>query len=211
MSHAFLSKLLYKRLPQFLSYIFHPLLMPTLGVYVILNSGTYASLLPSDAKNMILVAVLTCTFGLPAAFIPIYIYSKIAASAEMGQRQERHIPLIITALMYYFSFYLLRRMEVPTIIQAFLLASTISVCANLIINTKWKISAHMIGIGGLIGLIISISILYHADIMLYLMISILVGGVIGYARLSLNAHTPSQVYIGLVTGFLLIMFTMSVF
>jgi hypothetical protein len=209
MSKAFLAKLIYKRTPQFLSYIFHPLIMPTLGVYVILNSGTYISLMPTEAKNIVLTVVFTCTFCIPLAFLPFFYYGKITKSLVMEDKNERFIPLIVTALLYYLSYYLLHRMVAPGLIQAFLLASTIAVCVNTIVTSQWKISAHMIGIGGVIGLIIAMSVLYRADMMLYLMIAIFLGGLTGFARLSLNAHTPLQVYGGLATGFLVIVMTMS--
>ncbi|HEY4785453.1 MAG TPA: hypothetical protein VIH57_05370 [Bacteroidales bacterium] len=199
---------MYKKIPQLLSYLFHPLLMPTLGVLIILNSGTYISLMPSEAKNIILLVVLSCTFVLPAAFIPLYFYGKLISSADVGQGQQRPIPLAITSSLFYLSFYLLRKMGVPDIIQNFIFASAIAVIINLLINIKWKISAHMIGIGGVIGLIVCLSFLQDANVILYLLISIMISGFVGFARLSLNAHTPGQVYIGLLTGFSVTVLTM---
>ena len=211
MSKAFISRFIYKRFPQFLSFVFHPLLMPTLGVYIILNSGTYVAFMPTEAKNVILLIVLTCTFGLPLAFLPFFYYRKITTSLEMNSHQERTIPLLVTTSFYYLSFYLLRRMGVPWLIQSFLLACAIALCINLFVTTKWKISAHMIGIGGLMGLIISLSVMYSVNMMLYLVAAIITGGFIGFARLSLNAHTPKQVYIGLGTGFTVILLIMCLF
>ena len=76
MSNTFLSKFIYKRVPLFISYIFHPLLLPTIGVYIILNSGTYISMMPAEAKNYIILLVATCTFGLPIAFLPFFSLQK---------------------------------------------------------------------------------------------------------------------------------------
>lgn len=211
MSKVFISRFIYKRFPEFLSHVLHPLLMPTLGVYVILNSGTYVSFMQPEAKNIILLVVFTCTFGLPLAFMPLYYYLKITHSLEMNKGQERIIPLVVTASLYYLAFYLMRRMGVPPLIQSFLIASAIAVCINLFITSKWKVSAHMIGIGGLIGLIISLSVLYSASIMLYMIISIMLSGLIGFARLSLNAHSPAQVYVGLGTGIIVMLLTMCLF
>src|SRR6266542_262528 len=191
MSKAFLSRFIYKRFPQFISFIFHPLLMPALGVYIILNSGTYAAFMPPGYKNIILIVVLTCTFGLPLAFVPLIYYRKLTTSLELKQNQERTIPLIVTTSFFFLSFYLLRRMGVPVLIQSFLLACTFAVSLSIFITMKWKISAHMIGIGGIVGLIISLSVLYSANMMLYLLLAVLMSGFIGFSRLSLNAHTPA--------------------
>lgn len=211
MSKAFLSRFIYKRFPQFISFIFHPLLMPALGVYIILNSGTYAAFMPPGYKNIIMIVVLTCTFGLPLAFVPLIYYRKLTTSLELKQNQERTIPLIVTTSFFYLSFYLLRRMGVPVLIQSFLLACTFAVSLSIFITMKWKISAHMIGIGGIVGLIISLSVLYSANMMLYLLLAVLMSGFIGFARLSLNAHTPAQVYVGLGTGFLSMLMIMCLF
>ncbi len=211
MSKAFLSRFIYKRFPQFISFIFHPLLMPALGVYIILNSGTYAAFMPPGYKNIILIVVLTCTFGLPLAFVPLIYYRKLTTSLELKQNQERTIPLIVTTSFFFLSFYLLRRMGVPVLIQSFLLACTFAVSLSIFITMKWKISAHMIGIGGIVGLIISLSVLYSANMMLYLLLAVLMSGFIGFSRLSLNAHTPAQVYVGLGTGFLSMLMIMCLF
>jgi hypothetical protein len=201
MKHTFLAKIIYKGVPTVLSIVLHPLLMPTLGILIIFNSGTYISMMPMAAKNIVIIIVLTCTFGLPLAFIPLYYYQKIITSIGIKEKQERIIPLSVTALFYYFSFYLLRHMGAPALIQAFLFASTIVVCLNLLITIRWKISAHMMGIGGVTGLVVAMSILYKTDMTLFLIALIFLSGLIGFARLSLNTHTPAQVYTGLFIGF----------
>jgi membrane-associated phospholipid phosphatase len=76
------------------------------------------------------------------------------------------------------------------------------------VSLRWRISSHMLGIGGIIGLIMATSIIYGADIILYLVISMLLAGFIGFSRLSLNAHTPAQVYTGLAVGILVVMLTL---
>jgi hypothetical protein len=205
------STFFFKKIPQMLSVLLHPLLMPTLGIYIILNSGTYLSLLPAEGKNLILLVVASLTLAIPAAFMPFYYYRKITKSFQMIGNQERAVPLLITALLYYLSFYLLHRWGIPYLVQSFILASACAVFVTMLITTRWKISAHSVGIGGIIGLIISISILYQIDLMFYLMVTVLLAGSIGFARLSLNAHTPAQVYAGLAMGFGVTTITMMLF
>lgn len=211
MSKIQVTILLFKRIPKIFSIIFHPLLMPTLGIYVILTSGTNASLLDSDAKNIILTIVVACTLIIPLAFVPFYYYWRITSSLTMSERQERIVPMAITGTLYYTCFFILHQMSAPRIILAFLFATALSVILNLLVTLKWMISAHMIGIGGLIGLIFSMSVQYHVDTMFYLMLAIILSGFIGFARLSLNAHTPRQVYTGFIVGFVVVAGTFFVF
>jgi len=203
--------LFFRRIPKIFTIIFHPLLMPTLGIYVILTSGTNASLLDSDAKNIILTLVMACTFIIPLAFVPFYHYWRITTTLAMSERQERIVPLAITGTLYYVCFFILSQMGAPRIILAFLFATALNVIVNLVVSLKWKISAHMTGIGGVIGLIFSMAILYHVDTMFYLMLAILLSGFIGFSRLSLNAHTPGEVYWGLIFGFTVMVTTFFIF
>ncbi len=203
--------LFYKRFPQFLSIILNPLLMPTIGIYLILNSGTHISLLLPEAKNIILIITASGTFGLPIAFIPFLYHRKIITSFDISEKNERIIPLVITSFLYYLSFFLLHQMVVPILIQAFLFASTIAVVLTLLVTIKWKISAHLVGIGGIMGLIITVSVLYHVNMFFYLMLFSLLAGFIGFARLSLNKHTPAQVYLGFISGLVVMVVTLILF
>ena len=206
MKKNFLYKLFFKYIPQLLSVILHPLLMPTLGMYIILSSsGTSAYVLDFQDKYFILTLVAAFTCVIPLAFLPFYYYFKISTSLVLQARQHRIIPLIVTFILFYFCFMIFRIKGAPHIIQSFLLASSIAVFCNLLISFRWQISAHMIGIGGIIGLVLALDLLYHIEIISYLMVLLLLGGLIGFARLSLDAHTPKQVYSGLALGLLVMM------
>ena len=43
-----------KKLALFISYLFHPLIMPSLGLLIILNSGTYHALMDPAVKRAIM-------------------------------------------------------------------------------------------------------------------------------------------------------------
>ena len=65
-----------------------------------------------------------------------------------------------------------------------------------------KSSLHMIGIGGIIGFVMIMSFEYQLNFNSLLASLFLVAGLIGVARLSLNAHKPGEVYIGFLVGVL---------
>ena len=210
MDKAILSKFFFKYFAWFITIILHPLLMPALGVYIILGSGHF-SLISPEGKSLILMITIICTFALPVAFLPFFYYQKISTSFAINEKQERILPLIVTAALYYLSFYLFRRMGVPIFIQAFQLASALAVIVTLLITIKWKVSAHLVGIGGIIGLILVLTVFYHINLFFYLVISLILAGWVAFARLSLDAHTPGQVYIGLAVGFLVMVGTLVLF
>lgn len=78
------------------------------------------------------------------------------------------------------------------------------------INFFWKISVHSIGVGGINGLLIGISRIMEAEITPLLFLSVLIAGLVGFARLKLNAHNYSQVYTGFLLGFFTILGTLMI-
>ena len=95
---------------------------------------------------------------------------------------------------------MLKQAPIPPIIFNFIIGATLSVMFAFIINIKWKVSAHMIGIGGLVGALFCISILLEIYITPFLIIALFIAGLIGSARLFLKAHNQSQIYVGFVVG-----------
>ena len=72
---------------------------------------------------------------------------------------------------------------------------------NLMIINKWKISSHMIGIGGITGLIFALSFRLQVLPIIYMISVFLISGLVGYSRLKLNAHNPAQLYSGYLMSF----------
>jgi membrane-associated phospholipid phosphatase len=68
------------------------------------------------------------------------------------------------------------------------------------VNFRWKISIHMVGIGGITGMLLGLSSLFLLDLRVPIIISILIAGILGSARLRMGAHQPSQVYVGYLVG-----------
>ena len=85
-----------------------------------------------------------------------------------------------------------------------MLATLMAIYVALIITFFWKISMHMIGIGGLAGAMMALSFRFGLDLWLLFSVIILASGLLGVARLQLKAHSPSQVYVGFVLGFLIV-------
>ena len=60
-----------KKAAPFISYLLHPLLMPSLGLLIILNSGTYLSLLDPAAKRAIIFVLALGTLVFTLMMLPI--------------------------------------------------------------------------------------------------------------------------------------------
>jgi len=60
-------------------------------------------------------------------------------------------------------------------------------------------------IGGFTGFLIITSLVLRYEMPLLIIGSIIISGLLGSARIRLNAHTPAQVYSGFITGISLMM------
>jgi membrane-associated phospholipid phosphatase len=190
-----------KTAAKIISTVFHPLAMPIIGLLIIFNTDSYINYaIPSELKKAILFLVGTSTFIIPLLIAVLLLNRKIIQSLDMETQKERIIPYAVTIIFYIFTLYLLERASVPPIIYNFIIGATLSVMLAFIINIKWKISAHMIGIGGLVGALFCIALLLEVYITPYIIISLLAAGFIGSSRLILKAHTPLQIYTGFAIG-----------
>ncbi len=190
-----------KTTAKIISTVFHPTVMPILGLLIILNTESYINYaLPLELKKAILFLIGTSTFIIPLLIALLLLNRGLINSLEMETQKERTIPYVFTIAFYIFSLYMLNKAPIPPIIFKFIIGATLSVILAFIINIKWKISAHMIGIGGLIGALFCVSFLLDVYITPYIVFSLLVAGLIGSSRLILKAHTSLQIYIGLAVG-----------
>jgi len=182
--------------------IFHPLLMPVLGYFILFNSGTYLSLASFELQKFLYIFIFAGTFLLPILTIPMFYFFGKISSLDLEKRKERHLPILVTAIFYYFTFYLIKTLPLSHILITFILASFVSVMLTLIITLRWKISAHLVGIGGISALILIISLFFKINLEFYFIISLLIAGIVGSARLFLRKHNLLQVSIGFLVGFL---------
>ena len=178
--------------------------MPTYGFAIIFFSSNYISTFTSSSVKLIILSItFIFTFLLPTINALVLLKMGRIKSLEMETLNERIIPYTSAALYYFALYYLFYNAEFPNIFKILILGAAISVLLTLFISLKWKISAHTIGIGGIAGASLGIIYRLQLDLNFILMVTILFSGIVGYARLKLNSHSPAQVYSGFVLGFLI--------
>lgn len=190
---------------RIISGLAHPMLMPLFSVFVIFHSGTYFEYIPHQLIRVIYLIVAISTVMLPISILPLLKNQKIISDIGLEKRQERLIPLVLTMMFYFLGYFMLLKFPITRLIANLQLAAVISIFIVALISLKWKISLHMAGIGGFLGMIIGFTINYSGSLRLVFMLGILLAGLIAYSRLKLNLHTPSQVYAGFAVGFITIL------
>tara|TARA_R110001592_G_scaffold88812_1_gene261417 strand:- start:2223 stop:2828 length:606 start_codon:yes stop_codon:yes gene_type:complete len=190
-----------EKIAKIISYCFQPLIMPTLGLLIFFNSNSYINYaIPKELKDAALILVFMSTLVVPVIITLLLLNRGYITSLEMPTRKERILPYGFTIAFYMFTIYMLKQAPIPPLIYDFMTGAVVSVILAFFINMKWKISAHMTGIGGLLGALISTSILLEVDLISYVILAIFVSGLVASSRLILKAHTPLQLIAGFFLG-----------
>ena len=188
------------KLTQLISVILHPMFMPILALHLTLL------VLPSMAftlsQNLLLIygILIFSTMVLPLISIFWLMQKGKVSSLEMSNHKERSLPLFKTVIWMSFGYYLLQNLLFYTpILKAELLGAILIILLAAIISKFWKISLHLLGIGGVVGVFIALQIM-HGDFLYLLLLFILLSGLLGVARIKQKAHNYAQVYAGFIVG-----------
>lgn len=165
-----------------------------------IHNTIYDYLTTTDSKWRITFIVFVFSFLFPLINIFILYKLKKIPAITLSNQKDRTFPYVITALFYFGLFYLFFDINIWSVIKMSVLISGVAILLTAFINIKYKISAHMVGIGGLLGALISISSIIRFDMTPFYIVIILLAGIIGLSRITLNEHKPSQVYAGFFLG-----------
>lgn len=185
--------------------------MPTLlfGILLFEVPGVLGADTFSESVRLSLLSLIAVgTFGVPSLLI-YYLYRMgFLRDLTLNERTDRHIPYLLTGLVYSgLTFLFARQMqlvsEVAPEISLVLGSITLSILLVALISLSWKISAHSVGIGGVVGALAGILIRFNeSDLFIFVLAFVVLAGLVASARLQLNAHTPAQVGVGLGLGLL---------
>lgn len=140
-----------------LSTVLSPLMMPTYGVFLVMWASVLC-LLPYGTRVSVLLVCMGITCILPLIFLSVLRHFKLVKDLHVEIREQRFIPYLFTALCYAVAAYYLYYCHSPQWFTMFMVGSALTVLLMALINLKWKISAHMAGIGGVIALIYQIHV-----------------------------------------------------
>lgn len=175
---------------RIMSMIFTPFYLPIVGL-IALFIFSYMSLLPMIYKLVMLAMVYLLTVVAPSLLIHLYRLCQGWTSHELGRKERRLVPYIISIVCYFACFFWMEYRNTPRVISIIVVvALTIQmVCA--LINIWWKISTHTAAIGGVAGGLVSYSIAFSFNPLWWLCFVLILAGAVGTARMILRQHSPS--------------------
>ena len=186
---------------RLISSVFQPLFMPTFGVMLLF---VYTSFGISHKHQFwqIVTPSFAFSFALPAILIAILYRLKVVSDLALTIRRERIYPYLITLASYSAMILFYSRMEyLPKWFMMLMIAMVLIMGIAILITLLWKISAHMIGIGGLIGGAMSVSYFVEQTNPYFMFMGLFIlAGLVGASRLILKRHTFPQVIAGFFLG-----------
>ena len=186
-------------LEKIVSILFHPVFVPTITVFLVVKIYSNIIILENQAG---IILIGTCVFSLilPLLSVFILLFKKKIDSLEMPKKEERFLPILFASIWMILGSYFMKEIfNYAPIIKSIYLGAIYVMLISLLITKKWKISLHMLAIGGATGVFIMLGFLFGQNLML-LLITILISGILGYSRLSLKAHSLNQIYAGFIVG-----------
>lgn len=190
-------------IPRLISIILHPIFIPIISFYLSIKMVPDLDFTIANYQNYILLILIICTIMLPVLCMLFLIKFDVISSLEMTKNQERPIPLLLTSGFLILSLKLTEKLLIFTpVLKKELVGAIIIILLASIISKFWKISLHMLGVGGLIGVLVSLQYLYGglSSMIIYFM---LIAGITAMARIYLKAHNHSQIYVGFIVGFII--------
>ena len=188
---------------RLISIILHPIFIPIISFYLSIKMVPDLDFTIANYQNYILLILIICTIMLPVLCMLFLIKFDIISSLEMKEKHERPIPLLLTGGCLILSLKLTEKLLAFTpVLKKELVGAIIIILLASIISKFWKISLHMLGVGGLIGVLVSLQYLYGglSSMIIYFM---LIAGITAMARIYLKAHNHSQIYVGFIVGFII--------
>lgn len=184
---------------QLLSAICNPLVVPTVG-FVLLFSFSYLTILPWMYKISVVTLVIGLTMIFPLLFIRLYQWFNGWKLRELEHRYKRIVPYVFIICSYAGCLYVMHRLNIPRCLTGIIVSALASMTICICVNQFWKISAHMAGMGQLIGGLIAFSMLFYYNPLMWLCLLILLAGAEGTCSIIMRRHTLSQVLVGEAVG-----------
>lgn len=184
-----------------LSGLFHPLLMPIYLGLALLFIPQFSPTIPTPLKWQA-ISIIAYTF----VILPVSILFLLAkwgkiSSVQLTVQRERFLPMLLVSISYIIGLRLLHVFDAPSTLILLMRGVCLAIIVVALISIVWKISAHTTAIGGALGIIVLLSMMYNTNLASLAAFITLFAGAIGWARLYLKRHTVKQVNYGFMAGF----------
>ena len=188
---------------RLLSVLLHPVFLPTITLWAMITVDPgLAYFVPPDRRPVAVVMVALMSALFPLVSMQLLVRARVITTLELHERRERPLAYGITLIYFGASWYLMHRTPFHPAVQAMFVGAFLALLLALLITLRWKISAHLVGMGGLIGAIAAVNAMHQLGLLPLLAMLIVLAGLVATARLIAGDHTQAQVLAGGALGFM---------
>jgi hypothetical protein len=149
-----------------------------------------------EKNNFLEIAIICLFFGTIIPILVLFIWTKLKKiDRDFTIKEDRNRPLLMAAIIYFIGALILWLFQANPLITAIMLCYGTNTIIVFIINLKWKISVHAMGITG------PTTALMFANPWFF--IFGLIGPLVMWSRLTLKKHTVGQLLAGSFFGYML--------
>jgi len=189
---------------QSLSVALHPLIVPLYSILLLyFNESATQFRLHEFSAFQVFTPWIIFTMILPGIFVLFLRQKGKISSIYLKKRMDREGPLLFAAASAFILNGLYFFIAPNPLLLTLPLILIVSILIDWAVNKFWKISIHMTSLGGLSSIIIFFSWHRHDIFPRIVLILLLIGILLGWARWRLKAHTFMQVILGWINGFVI--------
>ena len=181
------------------SLVFTPFYLPIVGL-IALFTLSYLRQMPWPFKLQVLILVYLFTVLLPTVLIHLYRRYQGWTLIQLGNKERRMVPYVISILCYFACAYWMDFMHIPHFMSNIVTAALFIQIVCALINVWWKISTHTAAIGGVAGALFVFAEVFAFNPVWWLCLVFIVAGILGTSRMILRQHTLLQVLAGFLVG-----------
>ena len=184
---------------RLISMVFTPFYLPTVGL-ICLFMFSYLSQMPWSYKFQLLTMVYLLTVVIPTVLIHFYRRHHGWSLIDLGQKERRAVPYVISILCYFLCIYLMEFLHIPHFMMSIVTAALFIQITCAMINVWWKISTHTAAIGGVAGGLFVFAEFFGFNPIWWLSLTLILAGILGTSRMILRQHSLAQVVAGFLVG-----------
>lgn len=186
-----------------LSWVLVPVLTPVYAIILIFSLSILHIIVPLPTRILVTAVIFGITCVAPALIFKLLNKLGIVSDIALNRRTERPLPYAIVIASYLLTGYYLYNAKAPDWVVMFYLGGAAAAIINLIINFRWKISAHAAGMAGVCAILLRMAHeMPDTATTLWFCAWLLLTGALGASRIWLRRHTLPQVTAGYANGFI---------
>jgi hypothetical protein len=181
------------------AWIFHPLLMPLLGV------ALYFRITPRFVVPEMMYTKLIVVFIL-TVLIPILLFFLLKTlgvikTIHLKTVKERKVPIILQCFLVILVLKMVFQPNMYPELYSFFVGILFSlITAFVLVTSKFKVSLHMIGISGVTMFLIALSIHFKVNALVTIGFLLFVNGWVASSRLHTKSHSTLELVFGFFVG-----------